>query len=194
MQWRPFLRRLLNAVLTCFLILCLGFGAFYYESIYAPSLSQDRCPGIVVLTGGNFRVREGFKLLQKFPKSLLFISGVTEGAKARELWRAAFQGERVAFQKQMDHQITLGDKAKTTRGNMIEILPWLEANKISRVCLVTSDYHMIRSRLEFKKMTKVIEVNPHPVRTELTRYRLWIIEYFKSLIVLATFFLGDRYE
>lgn len=145
---------------------------------------------IVVLTGGSLRVESGLALLAAGKARKLFISGVYHGVEVGDLLRLSRQApDRVAC------CIALGHEAESTFGNARETAQWMRAELFRSLRLVTANYHMPRSLLEFTRAMPGIEIEPHPVFPEISRGPGWwmrpasfvllLDEYDKYLVALA---------
>lgn len=173
----------------CFAIWLFGLGWFV---TILPSAEVDLRPtdAIVVLTGGRGRVRQGLDLLAKQHARKLFISGVYRGVDVRELLRISQQSP-----EELACCIALGYEADSTYGNAVESAGWMHQQGLRSLRLVTADYHMPRSLLEFRRIMPEIEIVPHPVFPELSDRQDWrrrwvgashiVREYIKYLIALV---------
>jgi uncharacterized SAM-binding protein YcdF (DUF218 family) len=146
---------------------------------------------IVVLTGGSLRLEEGLDLLMAGKGKTLFVSGVHIGVDAADLLRLG--GKAPDWVKCC---VVLGHDASNTVGNAIETAHWLEAQNFHTIRLVTSNYHMRRSLLEFRRILPAdIRIIPNPVfpkgveQNLLTgdsgSLHLIVVEYVKFLASFA---------
>ncbi len=157
------------------------------DSVAEPRRVTD---AIVVLTGGSGRVHEGLELLAEKRAGKLFISGVYRGVDVQELLRVSQRSPG-----DLECCVALGYEADSTRGNARETAGWMHEQGLSSLRLVTSDYHMPRSLLEFRRVLPDAEILPHPVLPEHPKPRNWwrwpdgatliVREYNKYLIALA---------
>ncbi|QJE71817.1 YdcF family protein [Aerophototrophica crusticola] len=122
---------------------------------------------IVVLTGGSERLGVGFALLRDGRAKKLFISGVYRGVEVRELLDRARQGE------DLECCVVLGYEADDTEGNAVETARWVRAEGYRSLRLVTANYHMPRSLVEFRRALPDVEVVPHPVVPPRVRLERW---------------------
>ena len=91
--------------------------------------------------------------------------------------------------------MTLGHDAIDTRGNARETAAWVRARGVRRVHLVTANYHMARSLLEFRRAMPEVTIVAHPVIADRVRLDDWwwrpgtasllASEYTKYLAALA---------
>jgi uncharacterized SAM-binding protein YcdF (DUF218 family) len=151
---------LLNSVWMTLVSLVLGFLWFVGQIPETGNRLNLSPPAdvIVVLTGGDGRVTEGAKLLKRGVGQALYISGTHPTVKKRELFQA------VKLPKELRYCcVTLDAVAANTRGNARETARWLLERRADRIILVTADYHMPRSLLEFRAALPRTEIIPRPV-------------------------------
>ncbi|MGQ9371511.1 YdcF family protein [Azospirillum sp. ST 5-10] len=147
---------------------------------------------IVVLTGGSGRLSKGLELLAEGLAHKLFVSGVYDGVEVQELLRLSRQDPG-----ELECCIVLGYAADNTIGNAYETADWMEEQGYRSLRLVTANYHMRRSLLEFRMAMPDLVIVPHPVAPEgLDLERWWfrrgnanllINEYNKYLVALLRF-------
>ena len=155
----------------------------------APPASSST-DGIVVLTGGEQRVKQALELLRAGEGRRLLISGVNRETSARALARTT--GEEKSL---FDCCVDLDNEALNTIGNAEMTTRWAQEHGFHRLLLVTSDYHIPRSLLELADVPDAPEIVPYPVSPEkLWRrdgwptklgLRILAIEYAKVLAVKA---------
>lgn len=185
------LARLGGAFLLLFSIWLAGliyFTTLIPSSVADPSSATD---GIVVLTGGSDRLREGVQLLAAGKAKRLLISGVYREASLDDLLREA---RADLSQPLRDCCVTVGYLAGNTLGNATEAASWAATNGIHSLRLVTADYHMPRSLLEFSHALPDALIVPHPVFPEEVKSKEWwlwpgtasliVSEYHKYLAAL----------
>lgn len=137
-----------------------GAGLLWYVNLI-PDQVQDpdrKTDAIVVLTGGSERLAEGRKLLSHHLAKKLFISGVYRGVEVDELLNANQADPRL-----VSCCIVLGHTAENTRGNALETAAWMAKEGYHSLRIVTANYHMPRSLLEFKSLMPDVEIISHPV-------------------------------
>jgi len=150
-------------------------GLFVFvDSIPAVTGDNDRdlrSDAIVVLTGGRGRVELGTALLARSAARKMLISGVGPNVAPRDVIPAARLNSAI-----LDCCVTLGRAARNTRENAVETAGWVAANGITSLRLVTADFHMPRSLLEFHSRLPDTMIVPDPVKSEnvrLSRWWLW---------------------
>lgn len=147
---------------------------------------------IVVLTGGSGRLAAGLELLAAGRARKLFVSGVYDGVEVQELLRLSRR-----LPQEMECCIALGYRADSTIGNAYETADWLREQGFRSLRLVTANYHMRRSLLEFRLAMPEMEIVPHPVMVptvHLNDWWLWpgtanllVNEYGKYLLALTRY-------
>ena len=187
-------RRLVHLVL---LVAVIWFGGFLAFAAAIPPQVRDTdkpVDAIVVLTGGGVRLAEGFALLDKGLAKQMLISGVADGVQLPALLQA-MGGDTQPNQSVLDCCVTLGHDARSTEGNARESFRWLTDNKFTSVRLVTANYHMNRSLLEFRRVMPGIEIVANPVFPREMQDPYWFSkpgtiyllfnEYHKYLVAAA---------
>jgi len=154
---------------------------------------------IVVLTGGSGRLGTGLELLAAGRAQKMFVSGVYEGLDVQELLKMSRQSP-----SEVECCITLGYAAESTIGNAYETADWMREQGFASMRLVTANYHMPRSLLEFRMVIPEVEVVPHPVTSpnvHLNDWWLWpgtanllVNEYNKYLLTLLRYELEKLIE
>ncbi len=145
-------------------------GLFWFAQTIprGPASEAETTDGIVVLTGGPARLREGLRLLAEGKARKLLVSGVYRGVDVQELLRVARQTP-----ESVECCVELGYAADSTRGNARETAAWLAREGFASVRLVTANYHMRRSLLEFARAMPEARVVAHPVFPEAFRIDAW---------------------
>ena len=118
----------------------------------AAAASAPKAEAVAVLTGGARRIDVGLELLSEGRAERMLISGVNErtsGAAIADAARGATdESERARL---FACCIDLGRDALDTVGNAAEARDWIRERGFSHVLVVTADYHMPRSLLEFRR-------------------------------------------
>lgn len=160
----------------------------------APAADTEATDAIVVLTGGSERLAEGVRLLGLGIAKKLFVSGVHADVDLVQLVASLPAGTAAPTEAQLACCVVLGYAAGNTLGNARETAEWMAAQGYSSLRLVTANYHMPRSLLEFRQALPGVTVVPHPVfppqvmREEWWRWpgtaALMVSEYHKFLFAL----------
>ncbi len=151
--------------------------------------AESKTDAIVVLTGGSGRLRQGLELLADGRARKLLVSGVYRGVDVRQLLDAFLESPGG-----LECCVTLGYQADSTRGNAIETAAWMRDQGFHSLRLVTANYHMPRSLLEFGRTMPDMEIVPHPVMPENFKHDDWwrwpgsasliVSEYSKYLVAV----------
>lgn len=150
---------------------------------------------IIVLTGGSDRLQEGLRLLAEAKAGRLLISGVNAQVSVDELLQTVnLPPAEMPRTEQIACCITLGHIAANTAGNARETAAWMAANGLASLRLVTADYHMPRSLVEFAMAMPAATIVPHPVFPAHVKSREWLLwpgtaslivnEYHKYLVAV----------
>ncbi|MSO80303.1 MAG: YdcF family protein [Alphaproteobacteria bacterium] len=179
------------AVLAVAFAFVAGFATFVSAIQKADvSLTAAGADAVVVLTGGAGRVVEGIDLLAAGRAKKLFVSGVDRGVDVAALLAAARRGPAG-----IECCIALGYGADDTAGNAAETARWMDAEGFASLLLVTTDWHMPRSLIEFRRAMPKATIVPRPVPSptvhvdDLWRWpgstQLLAGEYIKVLAALS---------
>lgn len=169
----------------------LLFVAQIPSEVRDPDAETD---AVVVLTGGSERLQEGLRLLAEARARKLLISGVHQQVTIEELLQSVAQPAAGLEPMVLGCCVRLGHSADNTRGNARETADWMSAEGFRSLRLVTADYHMPRSLLEFRRAMPEIEILAHPVFPRQVKRDDWwrwpgtssllISEYNKYLLAL----------
>jgi uncharacterized SAM-binding protein YcdF (DUF218 family) len=185
-------RRRLRAFVRIVLIaLAIWLGGLVYFTTLIPDRVADgeaTTDAIVVLTGGGDRVKAGLQLLVAGKAQRLLISGVHRGTSLADLLQAAGEPDGLTPEL-VQCCISMGYFAGNTAENARETAEWTAAAGFRSLRLVTADYHMPRSLLEFRHALPAVVVIPHPVfPAEVRRVQWWrlvVSEYHKYVATVA---------
>jgi uncharacterized SAM-binding protein YcdF (DUF218 family) len=158
---RRFLRRLrwfAGCIAALILLWLGGLAWFVYDGRRTTDDSAAPTDAIVVLTGGRFRLESGLDLLEEGKAHKLFVSGVNQRVDREALLRLFGPVPNWA-----SCCIVLGHDADNTFGNARETADWMRREGYRSLRLVTSWYHMPRSRLEFARAMPEVTLRTHPV-------------------------------
>ena len=194
-NWWRHLFHLLLLLIACW---CFGLLIFAAEIPNPTQIRDSDKPtdAIIVLTGGGDRLAEGFRLLDRGLAKKLLISGVAQGVTLEQLIDGLGADKAAApSPAELACCVTLGYAAASTVGNALESANWIAKNGFKSVRLVTANYHMMRSLLEFRRTAPTVEVIPHPVFPAEVKDPYWFVhpktlglivnEYHKYLVALV---------
>ena len=122
----------------------LGFVLF---SFTLDRSDAERADAAVVLTGGAGRIEHAVEVLEGGRVKRLLVSGADPLVTKADLARRLGGKSRL-----VRCCVDLGSESVDTRSNAEEADRWLARHKYRSVMLITSDWHMRRSRYEFDKV------------------------------------------
>jgi len=166
------------------LVSVIGFADYSGKVVGYDAPADDvTVDAIIVLTGDAGRLAAGGELLRDGRAGQLMISGVHPAATTADIRRHTGLDE-AAF----GCCVTLGREATDTVGNAREAAAYVQANGYERLIIVTSDYHLPRSLVEFRSNMPGVDLIPYPVQTaapwqDVRSLRLWLQEYAKYTTV-----------
>ena len=149
-----------KTVIFSFLVLIIGLicfsgflifnkVVFYYaeksKDMLLTNANANDTIGIVALTGGRNRIETAVKLLNNGVGERMLISGVKPGTKVQTIT------SRENVELSTDKTVDLGYQATDTVGNAKEVKTWANLYGMQKIYVVTSFYHIPRSRLELER-------------------------------------------
>lgn len=178
------------------LLVSLIAGFFWFTAQieqYANTQSSDPADGIVVLTGGEARIETALELLRQSRGTRMLISGVHPDTTRSAILNATHIEHADLFECCID----IDRAALDTVGNAEQTRIWADKNDIRRLILVTSDYHLPRSLMEFHRKLGGIEIIPRSVQSAIGGqsaqladpgvFRVVVPEYVKYVVALLRF-------
>ena len=192
----------LAAIVLLALFVWLG-GLIYFASRIPDDVADPESPtdAIVVLTGGSDRLQEALRLLAAGKAKQLLISGVNRETSLSDILRSAQVAPQSIPPLLAVCCISVGYEADNTAGNAREAADWMAERNLHSLRLVTADYHMPRSLLEFARAMPAVTIVPHPVFPEEVKREEWwlwpgtatllVSEYHKYVLALARNWLAD---
>ncbi len=168
-EWRN--PRLLGAIALSVAIAVLVW--FAGMIVFATNLSKQQgtpriADGIVALTGGDKRLLEAMKLLAQGKGHRLLISGVNPDVSETAI-RGLFDNSDQLF----DCCVDLDRSAADTMGNAQQTAQWVLKNSYTSLIVVTANYHMPRSLLEFHQAMPEIKLIPYPIESDQIEISGW---------------------
>ena len=158
----------LLAVLVIAWVVGLVWFAHRIPSPDDTAVSPEATDAVVVLTGGPLRLKAGLELLEAGKAKKLFVSGVSQHVDLSELLRTARTSPAAVA-----CCIALGHDATDTSGNASETRLWMEHEGFHSLRLVTANYHMQRSLLEFRYAMPDMTIVPNPVFPDSFKRNHW---------------------
>ena len=167
-----------------------GFAVFAAVIMRDPALTADlrtgpaatQADGIIVLTGGDYRIVEGAKLLHDKRANHLLISGVNSKASRDDLLKLTGLDPAT-----FDCCVELGYTAQDTLGNAEEARSWAAGRRLNRLIVVTSSYHMPRSLAELGIAMPDAELIPHTVMPRRFRDHAWWVQPMAARLLFSEY-------
>ena len=163
-------------------VLVLGFFVFAGLATREPASEVPAADAIVVVTGAEFRIAEGARLLEKGNGKRLFITGVNPRVSQADLIRIT----RLPAER-LECSVDVDTKALDTRGNAREAKAWVAKHGFKSIVLVTSNFHMPRSTAEFALAMPELEIIQHPVVPSRFAKDAWWLHLGTARVLLAEY-------
>ncbi len=153
----------------------------------SPPVADDKIEAIIVLTGGRNRIDYGFELLLENKADHLFISGVSKTTTLKDLLKQQELPMIPRYVRFFSKVVTLGNEATSTLENAHEAKQWVDANNIESFYLVTANYHMQRSLLEFHRLMPDKIIQPAVVVIPEFLYWGWMNNADHALLMVTEY-------
>jgi uncharacterized SAM-binding protein YcdF (DUF218 family) len=176
-------------------LVAYAFGFVVFVSNIPSGMKRiDHADGVVALTGGDVRLMAAESLFEDKVGKRLLISGVHPGTTKSAIKQLVNGGPR------FDCCTDLGYQATNTRGNALEAADWAREHHFRSLVVVTANYHMPRSLIEFADVMPNVKLMPYPVQQADVDPQAWwsnghvfrmlqseYIKYLGSLFVTTIF-------
>lgn len=179
-------------------LLGFWFAGFLLYACYISFTQENenyQAEAIIVVTGSEQRVEEGLRLLRQNAAGRLLISGVNTSLSKDVFARTYGIKDPKILQK-----ITLGYQAKNTASNAQEAKKWIEKEAYNSIILVTANYHLPRSAIEFHAVLPDTEIFLHSVTLEdeatpsywpfIAKPKIMLTEYHKIYVSICRFLVA----
>ena len=130
--------------------------------------TQKSGTGIVIATGSEGRLEAGLTLMLADHADHLLISGTGAGVTKPDILRVANPNgvfDEPHLKQVIDCCVDLDPAASNTQGNAIQSKHWADQHQLSRIILVTSDFHMPRAITMFRAAMPDRTIIAHQVET-----------------------------
>lgn len=128
------------------LVMIWALGFLWFTVALPQPADAERTDAVIVPTGGAGRIAQGLAVLDQKLAPKMLVTGVDPEVTPDE-----FAAEFQVPPERMECCVTLGFMAVDTRGNATETATWVEANAITSLRLVTTDWHMRRAAGELDR-------------------------------------------
>jgi uncharacterized SAM-binding protein YcdF (DUF218 family) len=198
MKW---LRFIILSFIIAFLFWACGFVWFAAKTIMMkPYDTEQAASAIVVLTGDEGRIDAGLDLFAAQRGAYLFITSVDPSIteqSIREKWASSRETPLPICCIALDYEAeTTAHNAQITR-DWIDTMQKETGQTVESVRLVTSNYHMPRALMDFKRLLPDLTVYPHPIISDSARdydmkyWNLLLEEYHKFMFRAVQRFMPD---
>ncbi len=161
--------RRIVAVLAGTIIIVWLVGLIYFANTLARERSEPAtADAIVALTGGDTRLEEAVYLLRLDKGDRLLISGANPATTLEDI-QSLVNAPDFIFDCCVDVERT----ATNTVGNANEAAQWVLDNGYTSLIVVTADYHMPRSLLEFRRAMPDIALIPYSIQSDRIDISRW---------------------
>lgn len=178
---------ILTVLITLIFIWAAGLVMFVHQMPTTPTTDDTSTDAIIVLTGGSLRVERGFELFGRDKAHTLFISGVGKDATLDDLLKKYGNDEVREKVTAGAAHIVLDYRALTTQTNAREAAHFIREQNLKTVRLVTANYHMPRSLMEFQAVVPEVRIIPDAVIPEPFRRDRWWDDQASRRLVLSEF-------
>jgi len=181
------LKRFIKLTSVIVFLWLMGFSVFLFSIPAKPSKNYLETEAFIIFTGGTNRVSTGIEEFTKSKADKILISGVgINVSKADIVSRLPEIHENL----NNDEKIVLGRIANSTFSNATETAIFVQLNKVKSITVVTSNYHMPRSRILLANKIPDTQVEYLPIVTKekgqfFRKIGLLLSEYHKSVVSLV---------
>lgn len=181
------MRFVLTVLTVMALIWLAGLVQFVMRIPQTDIASDESTDAIIVLTGGSLRVQHGFDLFARDKAHTLFISGVGKNTTLEDLV-SKFGNDAVRTKLSGGvAEVVLDHRASSTQTNAREAAQFIRERGLSSVRLVTGNYHMPRSLMEFHSVVPSVRIIPDAVVPEPFQNEAWWHNAAARLLVISEY-------
>jgi len=175
-------KRLIGVMGAGALLAAVGFVLFASMVLREQEPDDERADAIVVLTGGEDRIREAARLLRQGRAKRLLITGVNPMTGSRDIARISG-----LTPDQLACCVDLGYEALNTTGNAEETASWTRSRGYNSLIVVTASYHMPRSLLELSRELPNVHLIAHRVMPKSFQNGGWWLNLRAARILVSEY-------
>lgn len=181
------MRFFLGIVCTGLIVWAIALG-IYLARMNAPAdAPQTRADALIVLTGSPGRIERGLELLADGSAPVLLISGVGKGTSVQDMLNLHATPQIRQRIVQNGGKVILDAVASTTQTNASESARFIHSYGYHSVRLITAQYHMPRSMMEFHHALPDATIYKEPVSEDDFVGPHWWRNTFTCAIVMQEF-------
>jgi len=184
----------INFLLFLITYFFIGLNSFKERILILQQHPINLSSNVVILTGGTNRIKEGFEVIYKLDKKSIsnlkvLVSGTGKGFSKLSLQEKLNPNFDLRL---IECCVELDDVSQDTYSNAVETSKWVSKNNIEEILLITSNYHIPRSILEFQNKMPNLKILYYPITPKQHQINKWLtsfetfslifIEYCKYII------------
>ncbi|MBI2607973.1 MAG: YdcF family protein [Deltaproteobacteria bacterium] len=173
-----------------FLTLVIIEASLFYQFVQNMNVKTktfEKVDAIVVLAGAQGRIPFALKLFEEGKADYFIISGVGKKFK--------LETHKVYGKLATHPQVFVDKSSANTLENALETEKLLRKFYVSKMALVTSNYHMYRSLYVFRKIfPQDIEIYPYVLKSKNFDMDYWHKRFVSSFIVFKEFLAYQWYK
>ena len=143
--------KLFYSIILLILLFFLYFIKYFIEvhSSAKNNYQNKSYDAAVVLTGDKYRINKGLELIKEDIVNKLLISGVNKDINKNQI-----EKQYINFKELFNCCIEIENKSRNTFENARESYLWMKNNNFKSLIIISSSYHLPRTKLEFSRFIK----------------------------------------
>ena len=143
--------KLFYSIILLILLFFLYFLKYFIEvhSSAKNNYQNKSYDAAVVLTGDKYRINKGLELVKENIVNKLLISGVNKDINKNQI-----EKQYINFKELFNCCIEIENKSRNTFENARESYLWMKNNNFKSLIIISSSYHLPRTKLEFSRFIK----------------------------------------
>jgi uncharacterized SAM-binding protein YcdF (DUF218 family) len=143
--------KLFYSIILLILLFFLYFLKYFIEvhSSAKNNYQNKSYDAAVVLTGDKYRINKGLELIKEDIVNKLLISGVNKDINKNQI-----EKQYINFKELFNCCIEIENKSRNTFENARESYLWMKNNNFKSLIIISSSYHLPRTKLEFSRFIK----------------------------------------
>ena len=143
--------KIFYSIILLILLFFLYFIKYFIEvhSSAKNNYQNKSYDAAVVLTGDKYRINKGLELIKEDIVNKLLISGVNKDINKNQI-----EKQYINFKELFNCCIEIENKSRNTFENARESYLWMKNNNFKSLIIISSSYHLPRTKLEFSRFIK----------------------------------------